>query len=376
MKKKLVLIFCRFELQYNVEGKDVFLIPYYLGKINNMDVEIVTTKSQSNEHINSLRGVKINKLKYSSNKNIFKFYLNWRVWKYLLFYSRSIDVLIEFHFMKSTLLNLFVYKLLNRKGKAILKADGGEKIIEAFSSKSIIYRFFLKTIINKIDLITIETSNTYNKIIKEIPSMYIDKFCFLPNGFDEELLNSMNIDELDVNNKSNYIITVGRLGSYLKNNEMLLDALDHVDLKDWKVYFIGDIQDSDNNFKNKVELFYKKNQDKIKSVIFTGRINSKEELWNYYNKSKVFILTSRSESFGLVLCEAARFYNYILSTDVGAAKDIISLNNRGALVGDSNELAIHINKIINGNINIENNFFDKQQIENLSWEKILRRIEI
>ena len=35
------------------------------------------------------------------------------------------------------------------------------------------------------------------------------------------------------------MITVGRLGTYQKNTEMLLNALDLMELRDWKVYFRG-----------------------------------------------------------------------------------------------------------------------------------------
>ena len=65
----------------------------------------------------------------------------------------------------------------------------------------------------------------------------------MPNGFDEETLKTLSIVEKDFGHKENIMITVGRLGTYQKNTEMLLNALDLMELRDWKVYLIGSISE-------------------------------------------------------------------------------------------------------------------------------------
>ena len=51
------------------------------------------------------------------------------------------------------------------------------------------------------------------------------------------------------------MITVGRLGTYQKNTEMLLNALDLMELRDWKVYLIGSISEDLDFFEG---FFYEK----------------------------------------------------------------------------------------------------------------------
>ena len=45
---------------------------------------------------------------------------------------------------------------------------------------------------------------------------------YLPNGVSTL---DINVNEIDCISKENIVITVGRLGEYVKNNELLLDAI-------------------------------------------------------------------------------------------------------------------------------------------------------
>lgn len=55
------------------------------------------------------------------------------------------------------------------------------------------------------------------------------------------------------------MITVGRIGTEQKNNEMLLKVIDKIDLKDWKIYIIGPYTEQ---FKRYYDDFIKSNPDK------------------------------------------------------------------------------------------------------------------
>ena len=65
----------------------------------------------------------------------------------------------------------------------------------------------------------------------------------MPN--DVSLLN-VNTDLLERQKKENMVLTSGRIGLYVKNNELLVDAIQKIprDVVDiWKFYFVGPYTD-------------------------------------------------------------------------------------------------------------------------------------
>ena len=198
------------------------------------------------------------------------------------------------------------------------------------------------------------------------------KLILVPNGFDENKLNSYNITERLFSSKENLIITVGRLGSLPKNTNMILKALEKVDLKSWKFCLIGPIE---KEFQQEIDLFYKKNPTKKHDVIFIGNIIEKKDLWEWYNRAKVFVFTSRWESYGLVLNEAKRFRNYLLSTDVGAFKDLYENGKYGRIVNqdDAEDLTNILQEIVNGDIDI-NVYGDEFSPTSLSYIQQVKKI--
>ncbi|MCB8565222.1 glycosyltransferase family 4 protein [Fusobacterium ulcerans] len=75
----------------------------------------------------------------------------------------------------------------------------------------------------------------------------------------------------------------------------------------------------------------------ISIVILLGNIEDKNLLYDYYNRAKVFLLTSKGEGFVIVYPEALRFGNYIITTDVGGAKDITNNGEIGVVTEIENE---------------------------------------
>jgi glycosyltransferase involved in cell wall biosynthesis len=237
--------------------------------------------------------------------------------------------------------------------------------------KKYLYKIFLK----HIDLITIETNIGYNKFYTErlLDIDLKNKVRLLFNGFDRELFEECGIKQKDYSEKENIIITVGRLGTYPKNTEMLLKAAECLDFGNWKIVLIGPIEKTENDFQETIDTFYLSNPILKNHVFFTGPIYDKKILWEWYNRAKVFVLTSIYESFGIVLTEALFFRNYIISTDVGSASDLIKMGY-GKIIpqNDSIHLSDVLQKIINENylkahydrINWENN--------DVSWENHIR----
>ena len=238
-----------------------------------------------------------------------------------------------------------------------------------------IQKILLKKLIKKIDLISIETKEAYEEILKN--GLYNEnisnKIIYIPNGFDEEYLVENNIKIKSFEEKENLMITVGRIGTEQKNNEMLLNSLNNIDLRNWKIYIIGPYTEK---FKIKYDEFIKNNQDKKERVILIGNIKDKNLLYDYYNRAKIFLLTSRWEGFAIVYPEALRFGNYIITTDVGGAKDITDNGNIGAITEIENIIQFRneILKVVNNEINLEEKYDKSLELskKQFLWNEIVK----
>ena len=376
MAKQLTLIFKHFEKEHL--GKDVFLVPYTIGKKYGYDVTIVYPKTKTNSDFPShIHGVKLHPIKPNLRLKWFPFWRTLPFYLYLLRKARNIDFLIRFHLQDHTYYQAFLYKLLNRKGILYVKCDGVSNsfrnILTCYPKLSWWSKIKFNILVNNVDRFSIETKKAYTEMLNCGYKKFTDKIRLLPNGFDEEELTRIGLKEKEYAEKNNTMITVGRLGDYAKNTEMILEALNGIDLKNWKVKLIGPIDES---FKPKIENFYRRNPDKRKNVIFTGPIYDKAELWNNYNESKVFILSSRSESFALVLGEAWRFKCFILSTDVGAARDLTDSDKYGRTIKvcDIEAMRKEISDIINGKTDID--VYKNIDSTSNSWDRLIDSLDL
>ena len=240
--------------------------------------------------------------------------------------AHKIDILYLLQITPDSMYKMLAYRLGGGRGKIYLKLDLGiyarnGKDLLKWANMSIflkIVHFLFKPLP---DVYTVETKRSYERLRNSYYGDLIEKgkLFRLPNGFDTELLEEIGVTRRKVSEKEKVMITVGRIGTHQKNTELLLDVLANVDLRDWKFYLIGPIEES---FKGNIERFYLEYPEKKDSVIFTGMISQKEK-FEYYDKSRVFVLTSRHEGFAFALVEAAYMKNYIVSTDVGGAEDVL-----------------------------------------------------
>lgn len=310
-------------------GKDVFLVPYYWCKISQSECSIIYPEKNGFKKLpETHRGVNLIPLKKYLKTSKRSYLISALI--YLLHNARKIDFLMQFHFSDNTLFIGNLYKLLNPKGFLYIKCDGeywlDTILTNVESSHSFIgkiKRNMYNHLLRKVDLVSIETEGGYKKLQNgDYCGVNLKKkSCFLENGFDEDLLREQAIHETPFTEKENLIITVGRLGTWDKNTELILDAAKEIDFSHWKMALIGPIEPL---FQNKIEKYFIEYPHLKEKIIFTGAIYDKKELWEWYNKAKVFLLTSRNESFALVLMEAYRFDNYIISTNVGWAQTAIN----------------------------------------------------
>lgn len=373
-RKNLVLLLSGFH--ETVFNKDVFLVPYYLGKLYDLSASIVFNwNSGSKEMPEECRGVKLRVLsgKGRNYGDAFLFSAEWRFFLYILKHAREIDILMRFHFSYQTMIIGWIYKWRNPSGCFYIKGDGlgvyGALLRNedrfAIRWKNKIIRMLCNHMCSIADKVSIELPDLYDFLKEQKPfKAKPQKLVLMLNGFDEELFEEYQMKEIPVPEKENIILSVGRHGSEQKNTECFLRALTHVDLKDWKVVFVGTVEP---DFREKeLSDFYHKNPHLKEQVRFIGPIYDQKSLWNRYNRAKVFVHTARFESYGIVLGEAFRFNDYIVSTDVGIAKYVIE-KGMGKLFPQNDDVSLGniLQSIVDGKTDVCAKF-ESKNIDNRS----------
>jgi glycosyltransferase involved in cell wall biosynthesis len=293
-----------------------------------------------------------------------------KVVRYIWKNSPQIDILNLYHTTKETLLYGLLYKLRNPSGILYIKSDIN---IERFK-KSMIYlkKKGVSIFFDKIaSLVSSELDSSINYLLSEYP--VLEKKLFkLTNGIDDVFIKEKEINKYSFSQKENLIITVGRIGAPEKNHELLLNILPKIDLKDWSVAFIGPIEP---DFQIKIDAFYLTNPTLKNKVRFIGEIATKENLYDWYNRAKIFCLTSKWESFGIVLVEALYFGNYIITTDISSAKTITNNGKIGSIIMHEHDLIEELTNIINGEKNIAVYYNEiLNHSENFSWRNLVKKL--
>ena len=359
--------------------KDVGQLPYFMYKTEGYDATLISYQNNVEYPLinNEVDGLKLN---FIPNKGRF-LYFELGVLYYLLNHSKSIAVLNLFHFKKDHILYLLIYKLVNPKGKAYIKLDMDILFFKNYNAflfsnyriKNLILKALTSWIFKLTDLFSVETDQAKDYLLNVYPELHNKLIC-IPNGVDNLYLDK-EIPIKAFQEKENIILTVGRIGTEQKNTELLLDALKITDLKDWKVYILGPIEES---FKKYIADFYKEYPQLENKVIFTGNITDRKELFDWYNRAKVFCLSSRYEGFPIAFPEALYFGNYLISSPVSSAEHITSKGKYGTVAkADAHEFS---NALQNS---IEPGFLSSQRYEeirrfskdNFTWPGIVKKLD-
>ena len=358
--------------------KDVGQLPYFMYKTEGYDATLISYQNNVeypfiDQEVNGL------KLNFIPNKGRF-LYFELGVLYYLFNHSKSIAVLNLFHFKKDHILYLLIYKLVNPKGKAYIKLDMDILFFKNYNAflfsnyriKNLILKALTSWIFKLTDLFSVETDQAKDYLLNVYPELHNKLIC-IPNGVDNLYLDK-EIPIKAFQEKENIILTVGRIGTEQKNTELLLDALKITDLKDWKVYILGPIEES---FKKYIADFYKEYPQLENKVIFTGNITDRKELFDWYNRSKIFCLSSRYEGFPIAFPEALYFGNYLISSPVSSAEHITSKGKYGTVArADAHEFSKAIQS------SIEPGFLSSQRYEeirrfskdNFTWPGIVKKL--
>ena len=142
--------------------------------------------------------------------------------------------------------------------------------------------------------------------------------------------------------KENVILTVGNLGTYEKATDVLLEAyagyIKRAGDMAWQLRLVGSVDDS---FKSYIEDYYRRYPFVKDKVTFAGPISDRKKLDEEYKRARVFTLPSLSESFGIVLVEAAARGCYLITSDmVPAGYDISDRYRYGRSVPAGDILAL------------------------------------
>lgn len=351
--KKMVVIFENLE-QVHL-SKDVGMLPLALHKNESIDITIVSNLKKFKD----IEYEKYIKLKFFTR-------FKTRKWnKYLLFFdvlknARKLDYLMMYHDHLDKFILLYLCKLINPSLITYVKLDkselGAYSLRNRVPSNNFLKKIARDKIYGSIDLFTVETKKVY-ELLKHLP-MYNYRLKYLPNGFYAKEPYDFSVK------KEKMIISVGRIGTPPKNNELLLSAIESLqNLGEYKFYFIGPIESS---FQGRVDALLLKREDLRDKIILTGNITDKEKLYEYYKRAEIFCFTSIYESFGLVLVEAMYFGCYPVSTDFAASYDMTRNGTIGSIIQINDELIgeFQAKKIENIVAYVNNNF---ESILATSW---------
>lgn len=381
MNKTFVTLFTACE---NVHlTKDLGQIPYFMHAKYGYHSKIVTYKN-STEYSSLQTEVKGLNIDFISDKGRVSF-LEKSVLFYIYNHAKQIDVLNLFHFSKQSFVYGLLYKLLNPKGFLFLKIDGynetfrtGEYMIHSRKKmKNRILTYLEKLFLNACDLMSIENTEG-ERILKLRYPKHAHKITYLPVGANDLFLKKTFKHTLKTHEeKENIILTTGRIGASIKNHEMILKALKQVDLKDWKMVFVGPVNPDFKSYFNTLAIQHPHLQEK---VIFVGEILNRIELYEWYNRAKLFCMTSWKESFSLSIAEAFFFGNYIIGTEgVMSMKDISNNGVYGKIVrpDDDIELATVLQQFINNQSSLKALYpsLVNYSHQHFVWSTIIEKLE-
>lgn len=176
----------------------------------------------------------------------------------------------------------------------------------------------------KADFIVIQTKNNLSYFSKFTRA---DKLLVLPNPLSNQLIKSKNKNHI----KQNIILSVGRLDKN-KSQDLLIRAFSKINNQDWKLYLVGDGVEK-NNY-----ITLAKSLKLEEKVIFKGHSS---KISKFYNSSKIFAFTSKSEGFPNALIEAMYFELPCISTDCPyGPSEIIKDSYNGFLIPINDQKAL------------------------------------
>lgn len=342
--------------------KDIGMIPFVLHKEYGYDATIACYNNGEYPYLDTdVKGLKmvfIKKIFKNDLINVCWFIIT-NFWKY--------DIVQCYHISIDSIISLLLFKLISfSKGVTYLKFDANDSMKNQPISRKV------TSILNFFDVLSVETLSLCKYLNQE--HLFNGKVKYIPSGY-YSVTDKQNIE---FNFKDNLIITVGRIGSAEKNNETLLQAFkEFAKIKlDWNLELIGPISDG---FQPYIKSYFEDNPQLISRVAFTGNISNRQLVQQKFEKAKIFVLTSPSESFGIVIVEALASGCYIVCTNFSSAYDITDNERFGSLFdfGNTNFLTKKLFELAEDQQLLSKECQTQQEFakDSFSWKKICKNID-
>ncbi|MDF1866666.1 MAG: glycosyltransferase family 4 protein, partial [Saprospiraceae bacterium] len=167
------------------------------------------------------------------------------------------------------------------------------------------------------------------------------------------------------------IIFVGRIGTYQKNIELLLDVISDIEsLINVEVLILGHIT---KEFQNKLD---SKTIIAPKSVRFYGEVSSIAQISELYSSADILVMTSRFEGFPLCAVEALYSGCYLVVNNNCGVTEIIENNYNGIVYESKHDLSqiiVNFSKNSRTEINkLKNNA--RSSSKDIVWSKTIPKL--
>lgn len=222
--------------------------------------------------------------------------------------AKRIDVIMTLHMNRLAFSKFFIYKLFNPKGKIYLKSDGWPMPYH----KSILMHPTSYILTKMCDCISTELQDK----AEDMSRAWHRNIVHVPNPANPNDIQSFRL----FSERSNTILTVGRLGTRQKATEILLEAFAQIaaQIPGWTLKLAGYFSENMNIASD----FYAAHPELKDRVIFTGEIRDRQTLIDMYRDAKIFAFPSRWESFGIALTEAMMQGCFAVTTDIPASRTL------------------------------------------------------
>lgn len=312
--------------------KDCGVVPYLFHKIYGYQSVMVTTRDERETYPSLSKRVPGLQIDYLNSDNNFR--------KSQIIYLKEnylkIDILILRGPYPSYYGFLQLYRELRPDGKVYIALDANSTWMDRIDWQATEFQLFL----NQCDVIA-----TSSRVMQEYLSVkWPFKIEYIPNGF----YNFENVDlQVDFAKKKDTILTVGRIGTEQKNNELLLEAFAIVadQLPTWNVKLIGSIE---SKFEEYLKKYFIRFPALKKRIIIVGELKSKVDLMREYQQAKIFTLTSKIEGgTPNVVAESLFGGCYQILTNFDAAAEATDGGKCGVIAKNKVDLAKKMVKICN-----------------------------
>lgn len=158
-----------------------------------------------------------------------------------------------------------------------------------------------------------------------------------------------------------FLLYVGNAYPY-KNLELLIQAFAHLDEPNLQLVLVG-----------KIDFFYKQLQQLVKTraitnVFFAGFLPDAKRNW-LYQHTKLFVLPSLSEGFGLIGLEAMQYGAPVLAAEASCLPEIYSQGAQFFNPHDPEDLANQIKRLLrNQKLRRELEKAGRERVSKFSWE--------